>query len=304
MSTTSKTTIFFGSGPVAAECLQKMLSWQEVSAVVTKHTPPHHKQQAPVEIVAAAHNLPIYYADNKSDLDELFKSESFYKDAIFGIVIDYGVIISEQVINCFPKGIINSHFSILPEWRGADPITFSLLSGQTQTGVSLMLIDKGLDTGDLLATKIYDIKPTDNNKTLTSELINISDKLLKKTLKGYLNGDITPNEQPQQIATYSTKLSKASGTINANKPASVIEREIRAFSGWPTSRILVNETWITIHQAEISDFDAPVNSLVVNNKRLYFGTKNKSLNIKLLQPAGKKIMDAPAFINGYAHLIN
>jgi methionyl-tRNA formyltransferase len=280
-----------------------MLAWQEVAAVVTKQKPPHHKDQAPVELVATKHGIPIYFANNKSGLDDLFALESFYKDSSFGIVIDYGVIISEQVINSFPLGIINSHFSILPEWRGADPITFSLLSGQKQTGVSLMIIDKGLDTGKLLATQTYSIKASDDNKTLTTQLINISDKLLQNTLSGYISGKIQPQDQPNQIATYSTKLSKASGVLNGIKPASVIEREIRACKGWPTSRIMVNDTWITIHEAEVSELDLPINSLVIDNKKLYFGTKYKSLNIKLLQPAGKKIMDASAFINGYAHLI-
>ena len=301
MSETSKTTIFFGSGPVAAQSLQKLLLWQPVAAVVTKRTPAHHKEPAPVETLANQHNIPLFFADTKAELDTLITSGTL-PNTLFGIVIDYGVIMSKQTIEHFAKGIINSHFSLLPEWRGADPITFALLSGQQTTGVSIMCIDEGLDTGDLLTTAPYTIKSTDTNTSLTNELISLSDTLLRQCIPGYLDGTITPHPQPQAIATYSKKLHKTSGVINCNKPATVIEREIRAFEGWPTSRLLVQDTWITIHVGRLANEPIPAGTLAIYNKQLLLGTRLGSLEILSLQPAGKKIMDAPAFINGYAHL--
>ena len=156
---TLQPTVFFGSGPVAAASLKALMQWQPISAVVTKQTPPHHKEAAPVEVYAIQNNLPLLYADTKRQLEALV-----LPDCAYGIVIDYGVIISDGVINHFPLGIINSHFSLLPEWRGADPITYALLSGQKTTGVSLMRIDAGLDTGPLIATKKVTITSDDTNQ--------------------------------------------------------------------------------------------------------------------------------------------
>lgn len=295
----SNPTIFFGSGPVAASSLELLNQWHTIAAVVTKRTPPHHKEPAPVEVYAKAHGLPLLYADTKTELDTLTLPKVTY-----GIVIDFGVIISESVISLFPLGIINSHFSLLPEWRGADPITFALLSGQKTTGVSLMTIDKGMDTGNLLATQDYVISEQDTNASLTHQLIKISDALLQKTLPSYLEGTITPYSQPDTIATYSHKFTKQSGILNPTRTASELERQVRAFLGWPNSRLEYNSLWLTIATACISDISVTPGNLVIHEGTLLYGCKNGSLQIKELQPAGKNKMSASAFINGYAQKLS
>ncbi|MCA9345476.1 hypothetical protein KC871_02590 [Candidatus Saccharibacteria bacterium] len=299
MKQTLKPTIFFGSGPVAAKSLALLRVWHPVSLVVTKRTPPHHKEPAPVELYAKTNNLPITYADTKQELDELS-----LPDANYGIVIDYGVIISEHVIQHFPRGIINSHFSLLPQWRGADPITYALLSGQSQSGVSLMIIDKGMDTGPLIATKALPIAANDTNQTLTEKLLLLSDKLLQATLPRYVQSEVLPTPQPHTIATYSQKLTKQSGILNSNKLASELAREVRAFAGWPGSRLCYNNVWLTVTQAVASNLAVPVGTLVFHGSALHYGCKNGSLQITELQPAGKNKMSATAFYNGYAHKLS
>ena len=126
MNQTSKTITFFGSGPVAAASLEYLHTQFGVELVITKHRPAHHKDPAPVEEFAKAHGLRLDFADTTDELESVIISQQ--PDKLCGVVIDYGVIISQPVIDYFEHGIINSHFSILPEWRGADPITFSLLS--------------------------------------------------------------------------------------------------------------------------------------------------------------------------------
>ncbi len=299
MRPTLKPTIFFGSGPVAARSLQLLLDWHPVGIVVTKRTPPHHKEKAPVESVAQLHQLPILYADSKKELDALDLPVADY-----GIVIDYGVIIGTHTIGHFPLGIINSHFSILPQWRGADPITYALLSGQSKTGVSIMRIDEGLDTGPLLTTSELDITETDTNQSLTKKLILTSDALLKNTLPAYADGSQSVYEQPHRIATYSQKLTKSSGVLLPERTASELARQVRAFSGWPGSRLLYKGMWLTVTQAEPSTVRTPLGELSVVNKLLYFGCADGSLCIHELQPAGKKSMSAAAFINGYAQKLS
>ena len=143
MKKMSETIVFFGSGPVAAKSLELLAQNFEIEAVVTKPQPAHHKEPFPVLALSEKLGLKIFTPDGKAALSELFASNPV--TSRLGIVIDYGFIINRDVINYFDLGIINSHFSLLPEWRGADPITFSILSGQKQTGISLMLIDEKMD---------------------------------------------------------------------------------------------------------------------------------------------------------------
>ena len=150
---TKPTVVFFGSGPVAARSLELLLAHQEVEAIVTKPTTFQ-------EMTDIAGSIPVYTVANRRELDELMSNETF--KSTLGILIDFGIIVSKKVIDTFKLGIINSHFSVLPQWRGADPISFAILSGQPTTGVSLMLLDEGMDTGKILVTRSIPIFPDDN----------------------------------------------------------------------------------------------------------------------------------------------
>ncbi|MCB0214042.1 MAG: hypothetical protein KDJ52_32190 [Anaerolineae bacterium] len=302
MTQKSQTVIFFGSGPVAAKSLDMLVKWQPVTAVVTKNRPKHHKDPAPVEELAKKLGLDVYFADTKSELDEIVDSGKLPKVKL-GIVIDYGVIISEQTIKCFELGIVNSHFSLLPEWRGADPITFSLLSGQDKTGISIMLIDKGMDTGPLLGVSELSISPDETNQTLTEKLIQLSDITLQDLLPKYINGVLKTYKQEDKISTYSSMLSKKSGILDPKKTPSELVREVRSYIGWPNSRICYKDLWLTITKAVASDTKAPLGHLVIVGNQLHFGCNNGSIIIKQLKPAGKNIMSASSFINGYSSLI-
>src|SRR5690349_4191168 len=136
MKKISEPITFFGSGPVAAESLRLLAQSFTIEAVITKPRPAHHKGSVPVLELAEKLQIPVRTASTKSELDALFDSRPV-KSRV-AILIDFGIIVSQQVIDYFEYGIINSHFSLLPEWRGADPITFSILSGQPRTGISLM----------------------------------------------------------------------------------------------------------------------------------------------------------------------
>ncbi len=297
MKKTSDTIVFFGSGPVAAASLKFIIEHFAIEAVITKAVPAHHKELAPVEELAKSKGLTLFFASTKQELDELISAQDFRSR--LGLIVDYGVIVSQQTIGAFELGIINSHFSLLPQWRGADPISFAILSGQPKTGVSLMLIEPSLDTGKLLVQKGLVIKPGDTTSSLTERLVKLSNLLLANYLPKYIIGDISPRNQPHPVrATYSRKLTKDDGIIDWFKPAEQIEREIRAFIDWPKSRANVGDKEVIITKAHVVDKMGSPGQQSVENKLLLVFTGEKALVIDKLKPAGKNEMTAQAFLAG------
>ncbi len=301
MTSTSPTVVFFGSGPVAAASLERLIADSPfaIEAVITKPNPPHHRGTAPVLELVQQHDLTVHTPVNKAQLSELFESQTFTSPV--GIVIDYGIIIGDDVIDSFDYGIINSHFSLLPEWRGADPITFSLLSGQEETGVSLMSIVAAMDEGPLLAQEKLVVQPDDNSITLTEKLIQLSHSMLQKYLPEYLDGSRSLQQQAG-TPTYSRKLTKADGIVDWTKPAAAIEREVRAYYTWPKSTAQIGQHQVIVRKTVVSDtsdtsrlpgeYTATKQTLVV-----YCG--EGALDIQVVQPLNKKEMPIAAFLAGY-----
>lgn len=306
MKKMSEPIVFFGSGPVAAKSLRLLQKHCTVEAVVTKPRAVHHKGDVPVLSLAEELHLPVFKAPNKRSLDELFASRPV-KSRI-AVLIDFGIIVSQQVIDYFPLGIINSHFSLLPEWRGADPITFSILSGQPKTGVSLMLLTAGMDEGPLLAQTEYEIAPTTTTPELTDALIELSDAQIQAILPLYVEGSIQPANQLEasisEVAepTYSRKLTKGDGFIDWNKPAVVLEREIRAFIEWPKSRTRFGQLEIIVTKAHVDKAEGRPGTTVVPSQLPMVYCGQNALVLDRLKPVGKKEMTGEAFLAGYKSL--
>ncbi|MBI3624131.1 methionyl-tRNA formyltransferase [Candidatus Saccharibacteria bacterium] len=303
MKKMSETIVFFGSGPVAAETLQFLSHYFTIEVVITKPVPGHHKQPAPVEVVAKDSHLPVAFAGTKLELDKLIKTLGL--QSRLGLIVDYGVIVSAETIKAFELGIVNSHFSLLPQWRGADPITFAILSGQAKTGVSLMVIEPALDTGKLITQKSLTIQPDDTTPTLTEGLIKLSNQLLVEYLPRYVAGTVKPHAQPHpHRATYSRKLTKEDGVIDWTKPAEQLEREIRAFIDWPKSRTTLAGKEVIITKAHAISTQPPKSKpgdveVARQTKALAMVTGKGSLWIQKLKPIGKPEMADRSFINGY-----
>lgn len=292
--------VFFGSGPVAAESLRRLNADFRIEAVITKPQPAHHKEPFPVLELAEALGLKIFTPNGKAELSELFHTKPV--SSRLGIVIDYGFIINQDVIDCFPLGIINSHFSLLPQWRGADPISFSILSGQSETGVSLMVINQKMDEGQLIARGTITIDDGATTPSLTAELIDLSHTLLRRALPDYVSGQIQPYDQ-QGEATYSRKLSKADGVIDWTKPAEVLEREIRTFIEWPKSRTTLAGKDVVITDAQVVSEGGVPGTPEVHGKQLIVYCGEDALLIHRLKPAGKNEMTAEAFLAGHKNLL-
>lgn len=294
MTKMSETIVFFGSGPVAAASLELLARNFSIEAVITKPKPAHHRGSFPVIELTEKLGLPMMTVSNKSELSELLASQPVKSK--LAVLIDFGIIVTKDVIDYFPLGIVNSHFSLLPEWRGADPITFSLLSGQPKTGVSLMLLDVGMDTGQILVQKSLSIKLDATSSSLTQELVKLSDTLLQENLPKYTSGSLKPRSQPHpDRATYSRKLTKDDGVLDLSKPAEQLEREIRAYKEWPKSTTTLAGKDVIITEAHVADSAEP--------KDLSLKTGNGLLIIDKLKPAGGKEMTAQAFLAGHKHLL-
>ena len=297
--TKRSTTVFFGSGPVAAASLERLLLHTEIEAVITKPRLAHHKGTVPVLELAEQHGLPVFTVSSRSQLDDLVKTHHFLSQ--YGVLIDFGIIVNQATIDAFPLGIINSHFSLLPHLRGADPITWAIADGDDKTGVSLMLVDAGLDTGKLLTSKTLHLDHTETAPILTKRLIQLSDALIQEYVPLYLSGELIPRAQPHpDRATYSRKLTKADGIVDWNESATVIERKIRAFLGWPGSRTRLGDVDLTITQACVAKIgQATPGEIMFEKSRLFVGTGQDWLEILSLKPAGKKEMPIQAFLAGY-----
>jgi len=304
MKKTSKPIVFFGSGPVAAESLELLNNYCSIEAVITKPRADHHKGDVPVLRVAETLGLHVHTVSNKKELDDLCAQTTF--KSTVGVLIDFGIIVSQAVIDHFPLGIVNSHFSVLPEWRGADPITFSILSGQRVTGVSLMLLVEKMDEGPLLAYGEYELPPDITTPVLTQELIKLSDALLYDTLQRYQNGELqagAPQSLTKRVVSYSRKLSKEDSIIDWHKPAVDIEREIRAFIEWPKSRTILGGKEVVVTKSHVIDTTGRPGSVAVIDKQLVVYCGEAALALDMLKPAGKQEMTGRAFLAGYRNTL-
>jgi|SRR6185503_12027350 len=283
--------VFFGSGPVASATLQGILPHFDVEAIITKPRAEGHRGSVPVLELAESKNIPYFTPRTKKELTELFADATF--TASTGLVVDYGIIISRSVIDYFKKGIVNSHFSLLPEWRGADPITFSILGGRPETaGVSLMTIDEKLDEGDLIIQKPFILTPTMTTPELTEALVSLSNKLLIDYLPKYIAGDIQPYPQPKTAPTFSRKLTKEDGILDTTKPAQQLALEVRAFAGWPKSKIKLFGHQVVVKKARVAR-DQEDGALVIP-----CGDASFLEIIELTAPSGRSMSGAD-FLRGY-----
>jgi methionyl-tRNA formyltransferase len=299
--------VFFGTGPVSLASLTSLAQGFTIEAVITKPDRPSssgHLNHPPVKIWALKHAVPVIQPADSDQLRELFKTNSFASQ--LGVVVDYGLLIPAPVIDYFRLGIVNSHFSLLPEWRGADPITAAILSGQKVTGVSLMLIVPKLDAGPLIAQETYSLPSSINVLALTEALISLSNKLLQSTLPAYLAGKIKPWPQDtSKPVTYSRKLTKADGQIDWHKSAARLEREVRAYLGWPGSYAGLFDKNVIITRAHVESPPTDVDALPPGETRITASGQlavacgdGHHLVIDRLKPAGKNEMPSQDFLAG------
>jgi methionyl-tRNA formyltransferase len=218
---------------------------------------------------------------------------------IYGLVVDFGIIFNQKSLQALDGRLINSHFSRLPEWRGADPITYSLLSGQKQTAVSLIRVAPELDSGEILAQSAVTIEAADNSHSLSRKLLKTSNDLINRTLDGWMAGQTTLRKQPPGPITYSRQINKSDGQLDFQKPAAVLERQIRAFSDWPGSHCTIGQLEVLVTKAEAVQETLALRQIVIEQKNLLIGCRVGSLKILQLKPVNRQNMTVAGFLNGY-----
>lgn len=299
MTTSTKSIIFFGTGEISVAALKTASKLFEVEAVFTKPDSEHHGKTiiSPVKAWATEHKLPVLQPRSGDELTKQLTSANF--SSKMGLLVDYGIIVRQSAIDFFEHGIVNSHFSLLPKLRGADPITAAILEGLDVSGITLMQLAEKLDAGPIIIqNELPGIANMDVDE-LDQAFIELNDRMLREYLLDYYNGDLSVIKQNESDATYTIKLQKNDGLIDGSKPALQVEREIRAFLSWPGSYFDWHNTRIIIKQAVLSEQTLSPQELKLIDGCLIFGCKTGSIEILSLQVAGKKEMTAKDFINGH-----
>ncbi|MDG6254987.1 methionyl-tRNA formyltransferase [Glaesserella parasuis] len=299
--------IFAGTPDFAATHLQALLnSEHNVIAVYTQPDKPAGRgkklQASPVKQLAEALHIPVYQP--KSLRKEEAQAELQALNADVMVVVAYGLILPEAVLKAPKYGCLNVHGSLLPRWRGAAPIQRSIWAGDTETGVTIMQMDIGLDTGDMLHKVTTPILATETSASLYAKLAELAPPALLEVLNGLTSGQFKPEKQQDEQANYAEKLTKEEAKLDWNMTACQLERNIRAFNPAPMAylTLMVNEVEerIKVYQAEVLPHQekAVGTVLAVDKNGIQIATQQGVLNITQLQPAGKKPMSVQDFLNG------
>ncbi len=302
--------IFAGTPDFAAKHLQALLnSHHNVIAVYTQPDKPAGRgkklQASAVKQLAEQYQLPVFQPTSLRKPEA--QSELAELGADVMVVVAYGLILPKAVLETPRLGCLNVHGSLLPRWRGAAPIQRAIWAGDTQTGVTIMQMDEGLDTGDMLYKVYCDIRPDETSTSLYNKLAEIAPNALIHVLDNLESGKFIAEKQDDLQSNYADKLSKEEAKLDWSFSAQTLERCVRAFNPWPISYFSImdqlgNEQLIKVYQAEVlPHVDKPVGTILSADKKgIQISTAEGVLNLLQLQPAGKKPMSAQELLNGRA----
>jgi len=298
----SERIVFMGSPGFAVPILQALYEDFTVVGAITQPDRPAGRGKAltppPVKVLAAEFSLPVIQPVRLKDTGVLEQIKGWNPDVI--IVAAFGQILRQNVLDLPPFGCINVHASLLPRWRGATPIQAALLAGDNSTGISIMKMDSGIDTGGVFIQEEVRIEGQDTAETLGNRLAERGAHLLVETLPLILQGRKTANLQDEMRATYAPKIEKEEGLLRFLETAAVLERKVRAFHPWPGTFFELDGKMCKVIKVR----EAKPGSLLPGKTGVLsglpaIGTLEGDLIIEQLQPAGKKVMNGDVFLHGY-----
>ncbi|AMG32159.1 methionyl-tRNA formyltransferase [Grimontia hollisae] len=295
--------VFAGTPDFAARHLAALLSsHHEVVAVYTQPDRPAGRGKkltaSPVKLLAQEHGIPVYQPASLKAEEAQQELAAIGADIM--VVVAYGLLLPKAVLDTPRLGCINVHGSILPRWRGAAPIQRAIWAGDTQTGVTIMQMDEGLDTGDMLKIATLDIDAKETSATLYERLAELGPQALVACLGDIASGNAVAEKQNDELANYAKKLSKEEAQIDWSMSAVAIERCIRAFNPWPMSHFSVADNNIKIWDADVEEEnsdEAPGTILSADKKGIRVATGEGVLRLLSIQPPGKKAMSAADILN-------
>jgi methionyl-tRNA formyltransferase len=303
----SSRVVFMGSPDFALPVLESLARYYEVVGVVTQPDRPAGRGRVltppPVKQLARELQLPVIQPRRLREQEAMETLQAWKPDLI--VVAAFGQILRLELLSLPPFGCVNVHASLLPRWRGAAPIQAAILNGDEKTGITIMLMDPGVDTGPILNQRALSIAPDETAGSLSPRLARLGADLLLETLPAYLGGDLQPQPQDESLASYAPLLKKEDGLLDFSQPAGYLARKVRAFNPWPGTYTLWQGETLKIHRAHAVEPADQTNGRMPAPGRLTvhaglpaITTSAGLLVLEELQPAGKKSMPGKAFLQG------
>lgn len=292
--------VFMGTPDFAVPALEQLVRHHEVAAVVTQPDRPAGRsrqlQPPPVKVVAQRLGIPVLQPGRVRRPEAVEALRALVPELF--VVAAFGQILPQAVLDIPMRGCINVHASLLPRWRGAAPIQAAIRAGDRETGITIMLMDAGLDTGPILSQRALPIAPDETGQSLHDKLSALGANLLIATLPGYLDGVITPQPQDDSRSTYAPMIRKEEGHIDWRQPAVAIERLVRAFNPWPGAYALWNGHHLKFHSGTVGPGEAAPGLVVEHEGRIAVGTGSGLFYPHVLQMAGRAPLPIDDFVRG------
>lgn len=298
--------VFMGTPDFAVGALESIIkAGHEVTCVVTQPDKPKGRskelQISPVKACALAHDIPVFQPV-KIKTEESVAELSKYEADIF-VVAAFGQILSKEILDMPRYGCVNIHASLLPKYRGAAPIQWAVIDGEEKTGVTIMQMNEGLDTGDILMQEIVVLDKKETGESLFDKLAVCGAELIVKALAEIEKGSLTPIKQDDAKSTYAKMLRKELGRLDFSQDAVVLERKIRGLNSWPSAYTLFKGKTLKIWDADVIDknslsFKSYGEVCEVGKESFTIQTGNGMLKINEVQLEGKKRMDVKSFLLG------
>lgn len=294
-----------GSPEFAIPTLKALADRYPLSGVITQPDRPAGRGRTltppPIKTLAIELGLPFIQPRRLKEPEAMAQLRQWDPDLI--VVAAFGQILRQEVLDLPIYGCINVHASLLPRWRGAAPIQAAILAGDEQSGVTIMKMDAGIDTGPMLAQAATAIHPGDSAESLGRRLSELGAELLIRTLPDYLNGRLQPVAQDESMATYAPMMKKEDGRLDFTQPAELLARQVRAYHPWPGAYTEWQGQYLKIHCAHAVPYAGAAQSSTPGRTKIVAGlpaiaAQDGYLVIDELQPAGKKPMSGAIFLNG------
>jgi methionyl-tRNA formyltransferase len=293
--------VFMGSPEFSLPSLKSIHARYPVVGVVTQPDRPAGRGQTltppPVKVLAVEQGIPVIQPRRLREPDALAQLEAWAPDLI--VVAAFGQILRQNVLDLPRFGCINVHGSYLPRWRGAAPIQAAILSGDDSSGVTIMRMDAGVDTGDILSRRAEPIREDDTAESLSQRLAPLGAELLMETLPSYLDGRIQPQPQDEALATYAPMLKKEDGLLVFNQPAEVLARRVRAYQPWPGAYTTWQGQILKVGRAHaVAGGESQPGATLILGSLPAVTCGQGTLVLDLVQPAGKRPMEGKVFLSG------
>src|SRR5215471_16049538 len=304
--------VFIGTGEIGVPTLRALLnSAHELVAVLTQPNKPVGREQQieapPIKktLTSGASDgrtlaFPVLQPAKIKERQAIEEMRALKPDVI--VVVAYGQILPRAVLEIPRLACLNLHASLLPRWRGAAPIQAAIAAGDRETGVTVMYMDEGLDTGAILLQRTTEIRPDETGGSLRRRLAQIAPDALFQALDMLAKGIAPCIPQENALATYAPKLKRADGRIDWSEPAQVVERKIRAFNPWPGAFTTVDGRNLKIFSAAVADLSGKPGEILCSEKELVIAAGKSALSLGEVQPEGKRRMRASDFLRGHPRL--